>query len=301
MQNLQELKQYATELLELEHESIELLLKTALHDLYNEEKIKLISANNLHYITLTHYYFSEKGTAQKLLQLLQYPPHHTVNSNEVYQALRVPNPEDRIELNDDQQQGILACLQNKATMITGGPGTGKTTLIKKLLAILDDHKLIYKLAAPTGRAAKRITEGTGKFALTIHRLFEFDAATRGFSRNEQNALQLDFLIIDEASMIDIFLAHAILKAIPFTGHLIFIGDVDQLPSVGAGNFLNDLIASKKIPTIRLREIFRQAQDSLIIVNAHRINHGEFPVSSLPDSKKDFVFIKENDPKWLTII
>jgi exodeoxyribonuclease V alpha subunit len=281
-----------------ESKTAEQLLKNALHDLYNEEKIKLISENNLHYITLSHYYFSEKGTAQKLLQLLQYPPHHTINSNEVYQALRAPNPEDRIALNDDQQHGILACLQHKATIITGGPGTGKTTLIKKLLAILDDHKLSYKLAAPTGRAAKRITEGTGRFALTIHRLLEFDAATRGFSRNEQNALQLDYLIIDEASMIDIFLAHAILKAMPFTGHLILIGDVDQLPSVGAGNFLNDLIASQKVPTIRLKEIFRQAQDSLIIVNAHRVNQGEFPVSSLPDSKKDFVFIKENDPNMV---
>jgi exodeoxyribonuclease V alpha subunit len=292
---LQELKKNTAELLELAQESIESLLKNAFHDLYNEEKIKLISTNNLHYVTLTHYYFAEKGTAQKLVQLLQYPSQHNFNINEIYQSLRLSNPQDHIELNEDQQQGILACVQHKVSIITGGPGTGKTTLIKKLLSILDEHKLSYKLAAPTGRAAKRITENTGKFALTIHRLLEFDAATRGFSRNEQNALQLDFLIIDEASMIDIFLAYAILKAMPFDGRLILIGDVDQLPSVGAGNFLNDLIASKKIPTTRLKEIFRQAQDSLIIVNAHRVNQGELPISSLPGSKKDFVFIKENDP------
>ena len=123
------------------------------------------------------------------------------------------------------------------------------------MGILDDHKLSYKLAAPTGRAAKRITEGTGRFALTIHRLLEFDVTTRGFTRNEQNALQLDFLIIDEASMIDIFLAHAILKAMPFSGHLILIGDVDQLPSVGAGNFLNDLIASKTVTHYPLKSDF----------------------------------------------
>jgi exodeoxyribonuclease V alpha subunit len=198
-------------------------------------------------------------------------------------------------LNDDQQRAIIACLQNKVTIITGGPGTGKTTVIKKLLQILDGNKLSYRLAAPTGRAAKRITQSTGKIALTIHRLLEFDVATRGFSRNEQNALQLDFLIVDEASMIDVFLAHSLLKALPFNAHLVLIGDIDQLPSVGAGNFLNDLIASTKVTTIRLTEIFRQAQNSLIILNAHRVNNGEFPLSFLPEAKRDFVFIKEDDP------
>ena len=295
---LQVLKDAAILLLELDQTRADALLKTSLHDLYNEEKIKLVSVATVHYITLSHYYFSEKGTAQKLLKLLEYPPHNAVDANQVYQTLRAENPEDRIALNEDQQRGILTCVQQKVTIITGGPGTGKTTLIKKLLNILDEHKLQYKLAAPTGRAAKRITEGTGRFALTIHRLLEFDVASRGFSRNEQNALHLDYLIIDEASMIDIFLAHAILKAMPSTGHLILIGDVDQLPSVGAGNFLNDVIASQKIPTIRLTQIFRQAQDSLIIVNAHRVNQGEFPVSSLPEAKKDFVFIKENDPQMV---
>lgn len=297
-EEVQAIKKQALELLQLS-ETHEVLLKNALHDLYNEERIKLITVNNIHYITLTHYYFAEKGTAEKFLHLMKYPPHHLIDSNQVYQSLREANTQDQIALNDEQQRGILACLQSKITIITGGPGTGKTTLIKKLLSILDAHNLSYKLAAPTGRAAKRITEGTGKFALTIHRLLEFDAATRKFSRNEQNALQLDYLIIDEASMIDIFLAHAIAKAMPFTGHLILIGDVDQLPSVGAGNFLNDLIASTIIPTIRLKEIFRQAQDSLIIVNAHRINRGELPVWSMPDSKKDFIFIKEDDPAMVS--
>ena len=116
-----------------------------------------------------------------------------------------------------------------------------------------------------------------------------------FVHNEQNALKTDFLIVDEASMIDIFLAHALLKAVPLTAHVVFIGDIDQLPSVGAGNFLNDLIASGMVPTVRLTEIFRQAQDSLIIVNAHRVNKGEFPTTSIPGSKKDFVFIREDDP------
>lgn len=288
------LKKETLELLILNQEEAELLLKNALHDLYNEAKIKLISHDQQHYLTLSSYYFAEKGTAQKIEQLLQQPIQHTVDSNQVYQSL-CTTAENEIALNEDQQRGILACLQNKITIITGGPGTGKTTLIKKLLSILDEHHLIYKLAAPTGRAAKRINEGTGKFALTIHRLLEFDVTSRNFTINEQNAIKTDYIIIDEASMIDIFLAHAILKGTPFTGHLVFIGDVDQLPSVGAGNFLNDLIASNKVTTVRLTQIFRQAQDSLIIINAHKVNAGEFPVSSLEDSKKDFIFIKENDP------
>lgn len=302
---ISDLKQRALELLALDPQETELLLKNALHDLYNEAKIKLISENSQHFITLSHNYFAEKGAAQKIEQLLQQPIQHTIDSNAIYQSLRV-TAENEISLNEDQQRGILACLQNKITIITGGPGTGKTTLIKKLLSILDEHRLIYKLAAPTGRAAKRITEGTGKFALTIHRLLEFDVASRNFTKNEQNAIQADYMIIDEASMIDIFLAHAILKATPFSGNLVFIGDVDQLPSVGAGNFLNDLIASNKVATVRLNQIFRQAQDSLIVVNAHKVNKGEFPVSSLPDSqpspigfggqvKKDFIYFKENDP------
>ena len=139
----------------------------------------------------------------------------------------------------------------------------------------------YKLAAPTGRAAKRIIEGTGKFAATVHRLLEFDVASMKFTYNESHALKLDFLIVDEASMIDVFLAHALLKAVPETAHIVFIGDIDQLPSVGAGNVLNDLIASGVVPCIRLTQIFRQAQDSLIIVNAHKINKGDFLLPSCP--------------------
>lgn len=192
----------------------------------------------------------------------------------------------------------MACLQNKVSVITGGPGTGKTTLIKKLLHILDENDATYKLAAPTGRAAKRISESTGKHASTLHRLLEFDFSTYSFKHNDNNALALDFLIIDEASMIDVFLGLAIVKALPLTAHLILIGDIDQLPSVGAGNFLNDIIESNTVCVTRLQTIFRQARNSLIIINAHRINSGEFPQSSLPGVKKDFIFIKEDDPTAL---
>ena len=293
---LQKLKETVCELLEIVYEETALIIKNALHELYNSDKIKLISYNNEHFVTLTQYYFSEKGLAQKIQTLSVYPRSHTFDLDAIYASLRVPKHEKDINLNEDQQKAVLACLQNKVTIITGGPRTGKTTIIKKLLNILDEGRLVYRLAAPTGRAAKRITEGTRRQATTLHRLLEFDFTTMGFIKNEQNALVLDYLIIDEASMLDIFLAHSVLKALPLTAHLVLIGDVDQLPSVGAGNVLNDCIASGKITSVRLKEIFRQAQDSLIIVNAHRVNTGEFPVTSLPDAKRDFFYIKEDLPE-----
>lgn len=293
---IQELKDASCELLEIDQEENASKIKNALHELYNSDKIKLITYQEEHFVTLTQYYFSEKGIAQKLLDLQAYPSQQSFDLDTIYSSMRVQSSAHAIQLNDDQQRGIMAVLQNKVTVITGGPGTGKTTLIKTLLGILDDARLIYKLAAPTGRAAKRINEGTGRFASTLHRLLEYDFNIMGFAKNEQNALALDVLIIDEASMIDVFLAHAIVKALPLNARLVLIGDVDQLPSVGAGNVLNDLIASGKITSVRLKEIFRQAQDSLIIVNAHRINNGEFPVSFLPDAKRDFIFIKEDLPE-----
>lgn len=290
---LSKLKKTTVELLEINEQETAHLVKHALHDLYNEDKIKLITHNNEHFVTLSHYYFSEKGFAQKLITLNEYPSNITFDLDTIYQKLRVHKPGD-INLNEEQQKSILNCLQNKVSIITGGPGTGKTTLIKKLLLVLDAQRVSYKLAAPTGRAAKRIQEGTGKHAMTLHRLLEYDFMTRSFVHNENNALKLDFLIVDEASMIDVFLAYAVAKAVPHNAHLIFIGDKDQLPSVGPGNILNDLIASGKIATVKLEQVFRQEQDSLIVVNAHKINHGEFPTSYLPEAKRDFIFIKEDN-------
>lgn len=289
----EELKKTTTELLELETEELP-LIKNALHELYDTTKIKLITEENLHYITTSALYYCEAGVATKIKNLLAYPSGLLVDTHAIYQILR--KQEGNLQLNEDQQRGIMATLQNKITIITGGPGTGKTTLIKQLLEILDQKRIRYKLAAPTGRAAKRMNESTGRSAATLHRLLEFDPATMQFKHNEENTLQTDILIIDEASMIDIFLAHAILKAIPLAAHLIFIGDIDQLPPVGAGNFLRDLITSKQTSCVQLTEVFRQAANSLIIVNAHRINSGNFPTTQLPDAKKDFIWIKEEQPE-----
>ncbi len=291
---LEELKKNVIKLLELDEQDAQdnnLILKNAFIHLYDKEIIKLINYNQLHYITLVQYYYSEFGVSQRLLALINSTSNITLDIDSIYTQLRFSD--DSVTLNEDQQKGIITALQNKVTVITGGPGTGKTTLIKKLLQVLEKNKISYKLAAPTGRAAKRIIEGTGKNAVTIHRLLDFDVATMNFTHNEKNALKLDFLIIDESSMIDIFLANAICKAIPQNAHLVLIGDVDQLPSVGAGNFLCDVIESGKVPCVRLNQIFRQAQDSLIVVNAHRINNGEFPLQFLEDSKKDFFFLKED--------
>ncbi|MBT4856130.1 ATP-dependent RecD-like DNA helicase [bacterium] len=294
---ISELKKEVLEILELERDQ-QSLMKQALHGLYEEDKIKLISHNEKHFVTLTRYYYSEKSVGDKIKYLVEKSPPLSFDVNTIYDQLRKESTTDTIALNEDQQRGIISCLTNKVSIITGGPGTGKTTLIKKLLSILEQQHATYKLAAPTGRAAKRIIEGTGKHALTLHRLLEFDVSNMQFARNEQHTLQLDFLIIDEASMIDIFLANAILRAVPFKAHVIFIGDVDQLPAVGAGNFLNDLIQSKIAACVQLTEIFRQAQNSLIIVNAHRINKGEFPVFSLPEAKKDFFWIREEKPEMV---
>jgi exodeoxyribonuclease V alpha subunit len=296
---LNALKTKTATLLELVGQETDTVLKHALHELHANDKIKLISYKEHHYITLTPYYSSEKGCASKVIALKNYRSKLFIDLDAAYASLRVQRSAHEIVLNDEQQTGIMTCLQNKVTIITGGPGTGKTTLIKKLLSILDDHNCRYRLAAPTGRAAKRITEGTGRHATTLHRLLEFDFLTRTFVHNEHNALDLDFLIVDESSMIDIFLAYATLKALPLHAHLLFIGDVDQLPSVGAGNFLNDLIASSYVTCIRLKQIFRQAQDSLIIVNAHRINNGEFPITDTSGTQRDFLFIQEDDPVKIT--
>lgn len=292
-QEITELKNKCFQLLELDPELLQTTMKQALTNLYHDNKIKLITHEDQHYVAISSLYGTEKSIANKIINLLETESKHKHNPQELYKSLQSLM---HIDLNEDQQQGILACLQEKVSIITGGPGTGKTTLLATLLKLLDEYQLSYSLAAPTGRAAKRMMESTKRHAMTIHRLLEFDPSTMTFQRNEQNALKTDFLIIDEASMLDIFLMHAIVKATPLNAHLILIGDVDQLPSVGPGNILNDLIESNKVHYTKLTQIFRQAQNSMIIRNAHNINNGEFPSGSHEGCKKDFYFIKNDQPE-----
>ncbi len=203
-----------------------------------------------------------------------------------------------IRLAENQKQAVYKSFTDKIHIITGGPGTGKSTITKVILLVL--HQMTSKiiLAAPTGRAAKRMTEITKMPASTIHMILEFDFNINGFKRNRDNPLDCDLLIVDEASMIDTVLMYNLLKAVPDHCRILFVGDVDQLPSVGAGNVLQDLIESGALPITRLTEIFRQAADSMIITNAHRINAGVFPDIS---NKKngDFFFIEEEDTLKMT--
>ena len=288
-QEVEIVKQKAFQLLEIDEQLHQIPMKQALTLLYHQDQIKLITYQEKHFVGLSAIYGCEKAIAQKVLQLLASDIKHTLDPNNLYQDLQKFMS---TSLNEDQQHGVLKVFQHKLSIITGGPGTGKTTLVKALIQLLEHHKFSYKLAAPTGRAAKRLMEGTRRHATTIHRLLEFDPATMRFTHDDKNCIQTDFLILDETSMIDVFLAHSIFKAVSLDTHVIMIGDVDQLPSVGPGSILKDLITTHIVPCTKLTEIFRQAQNSMIIQNAHRINHGEFPTTALPECKKDFYFIKQ---------
>lgn len=201
-----------------------------------------------------------------------------------------------LTLAHSQKTAIRVALSSKVMVITGGPGVGKTTLVNAILRILAAKNTNMQLCAPTGRAAKRMGEATGREAKTIHRLLETDPKTGGFRRNEEHPLHADLIVVDETSMVDVVLMNALLKAIPERTALLLVGDVDQLPSVGPGQVLVDIIASGAAPVARLSEVFRQAAKSQIVQNAHRINAGQPPDFSTPSYETDFYFVPANDPE-----
>ena len=225
-------------------------------------------------------YHSETGLTRQVKRLVEHPTSRLIGlRGGVAQAFSLDRgPGGRVNANaltSQQEQAINAALSHKLTILTGGPGTGKTTTLNNLLNLLDATGHTYALASPTGRAAKRMTEATGREARTIHRLLEFKPG-EGFGRKENKPIDADLIVIDEASMLDLVLAYNLLRAIGSDSHLLLVGDVDQLPSVGAGDVLRDLIESGVAAVVRLETIFRQAADSLIIRNAHRINRGLMP-------------------------
>ncbi len=196
-----------------------------------------------------------------------------------------------IQLTEKQMEGVKTAVTKKVMVLTGGPGTGKTTIIKAILEIFRrlTHRII--MGAPTGRAAKRMSETTGWEAKTLHRILEWSPKEMGFKKDQEHPLDADVVIVDEASMIDNLLMHHLLKAVPKSAVLILVGDVNQLPSVGAGNVLKDIINSGVVPVVELQGIFRQAMGSLIITNAHRIHRGEFPRIAGKGELQDFYFIQ----------
>jgi exodeoxyribonuclease V alpha subunit len=277
--------QNSQKLLEIEKDLIELAIL---------EEIKLQSLtsdtlNNIETIFLTSYYVYEKNIAKILLNLARSP----VLWDKTDTATIVPLVEKNlnIQLAESQKLAIEQALKNRLMVITGGPGTGKTTLVNSLLKTLETKNLNIKLCAPTGRAAKRLSESTGFDAITIHRLLEIDQVYGGFKRNEESPLLCDYLVIDEASMVDVPLFYSLLKALPLDSALLLVGDVDQLPSVGAGQVLRDIISSGVISTVQLTEIFRQAATSNIITSAHCVNSGILPNIQASKEESDFYFIE----------
>src|SRR5580700_9133312 len=201
-----------------------------------------------------------------------------------------------LQLADSQRAAIRLALTAKALVITGGPGVGKTTIVNSILKILAAKGVRLLLCAPTGRAAKRMTEATGVEAKTIHRLLEVDPKNGDFKRNVDNPLDCDLLVVDEASMVDVLLMQALMKAIPDNAALLIVGDIDQLASVGPGQVLADIIGSGMVPVVRFTEVFRQAAQSKIIISAHQINRGAILDLSRPEGESDFYFVQAEDPE-----
>jgi exodeoxyribonuclease V alpha subunit len=245
-------------------------------------------------VYLARFHRAEKNIAARLKTLMESPK--SIPGIDQSKAVEWVQGQLSITLAPRQIEAVRGAVENKLMIITGGPGTGKTTIINAIIKIFSRLGVKVVLAAPTGRAAKRMSEATGHEAKTIHRMLEYSIQKGGFQKDEMNPLDCDLMIIDEASMIDTILMYHLLKAIPPQATFIMVGDVDQLPSVGAGNVLKDCINSGRIRVLELNEIFRQAKESLIVVNAHKINSGMLPLLKPPgEGLGDFYFIEQDDP------
>ena len=247
-------------------------------------------------VYLAGYHAAEVGIARKIQTLLT--SNSAIRPIDADKAVEWVQKRLEIQLAEKQIEGVKTAIRKKVMVLTGGPGTGKTTIIKAVLEVLRQITPKIVMGAPTGRAAKRMTETTGWESKTIHRLLEWSPQKMGFSRDNENPLNADVVIIDEASMIDTLLMYHLLKAIPPCSVLLLVGDVDQLPSVGPGNVLKDIINSETVPVVKLTEIFRQAMGSLIITNAHRVNRGEFPKIDSAGTSQDFYFIEREEPEGM---
>lgn len=242
------------------------------------------------------FFHSEQNLALRLQQLLSRPI--TVDHSRVSAWIDRYTQATGMQLSSEQRQAVSMSASHRVLILTGGPGCGKTFCTRTIVALWKAMGKTIALASPTGRAAQRLSEMTGREAKTIHRLLEFDPRTMSFKRNNEDPIPATAIVVDEASMVDLFLAHSLLKAISLDAQLLLVGDIDQLPSVRPGNVLRDLIASEQVPVVRLTQVFRQAQASQIVTNAHRINQGQFPrlepVSDLPRS--DCLWVEATEPE-----
>ncbi|HHV99317.1 MAG TPA: ATP-dependent RecD-like DNA helicase [Clostridiaceae bacterium] len=280
---------YTAKLLEINIENID----DALISLVMDRAVYIENCEDCRRVYLSSFYNAEMNVSRKLLELASLSLKYDIDGfNDRIERMQ---QEDGIILADMQKEAIKAAMTSGVLVITGGPGTGKTTIIKTIIRLLGAEGNRIALAAPTGRAAKRMTEATGYEAKTIHRLLEIGYVGEDeelvFQKNADDPVEADVVIIDEMSMMDILLMNHLLKALRPGTRLILVGDVNQLPSVGPGNVLKDIITSKLIKTVRLTEIFRQAQKSMIVLNAHRVNRGEAPLMNVKDG--DFYFISRN--------
>jgi exodeoxyribonuclease V alpha subunit len=270
------------------------LIENALLEELADETVTADCVGDADCIFLTGLYLAERGIAEQIKRIragaLPWP------EIDADKALPWIEQKTGLTLADSQAEAIRTALRSKVMVITGGPGVGKTTIVNSILRILAAKGVKLLLCAPTGRAAKRMTEATGMEAKTIHRLLEFDPKAFGFKRNDENPLDCDLLVIDESSMVDVLLMQSLMKAVPTAAALLIVGDIDQLPSVGPGQVLADIIGSGAVPVMRLTEVFRQAAQSKIITTAHAINAGKMPDLGKPDSDADFYFVSAEDPE-----
>jgi exodeoxyribonuclease V alpha subunit len=286
-----ELVERAKALLEVEDS----LVEAAIAPLVERGEIVVETAHGAgEAVYLTPLHVAETGIAE-LVGRLAAAPRRPIQID-VERAIAWFEERHGLMLADEQKRALGLAVSQKTLVITGGPGTGKTTLIKAILEILEKKGVHVLLAAPTGRAAKRMTEATAREAKTLHRLLEYTPKSNAFARGPDNPLEADLVIVDETSMIDTVLAYSLLRALRPECQLVLVGDIDQLPSVGPGSVLLDLIRSKAVAVVTLAHIFRQAEKSRIVVNAHRVNQGEMPLIAADDASSDFFFIDKNEPE-----
>jgi exodeoxyribonuclease V alpha subunit len=281
------------------------IAEQAIDELAAEEADPRLVVDRDQAVYLVSLHVSETGAADRLRAILDAPapPFGGELEGDLARAIAGFEQQQGLVLAEQQRQAIRAAVASKVLVITGGPGTGKTTIVNGILRLLEREGRSVLLCAPTGRAAKRLSETSGQEAKTIHRLLEFNPQSRRFERNAENPLEADLVVVDETSMVDIVLLYNLLKAVPDGCQLVLVGDVDQLPSVGPGCVLRDLIQSGVVAVVTLTEIFRQARQSLIVVNAHQVNAGELPLGlpgteepELPKDQRDFFFIEREEPE-----